>query len=102
MKITFKRGERLTGLAAVASPLPDVEIKYGGQEIGFISSPRHAGLTPDPNWRVFLRVPNDDPKRNYPWKNVKLKAKFREEQDARRWVQAQQDQILQRVWKEGQ
>lgn len=84
-KITFKKRPRETGLAAVGHPHAWMDIKYKGQEIGYVM-PRSWSIK---NWRLFFRV-------NGPsgWGWHEIPHKFNSEQEVRDWVAENTETIL--------
>ena len=92
-KFTFKREPKETGLAAVGSPHASVRIKLNGEVVGRISAPTWS--TKDNKWGVGFTV--DDAKRVCNWKWVFLKARFDDEDAARKFVNDNFELLIQ--WK---
>ena len=67
-KITFKKGEKPTGLASIANPHAHVDIKINGKVCGSINPPN--AFTKD-EWKVGFKVnkkqPDDNPNCNWKW-----------------------------------
>jgi hypothetical protein len=84
MDVTFKKHPKEKGLAHVAYPYQNVDIKLDKKRIGELCAPSWQ----DTNWRIMLSVmkteTDDNPNCN--WKNITLKAKFSDEETARIWV----------------
>jgi hypothetical protein len=90
---TFKRQQRATGLARIASPYANVTIRISGDEVGYISSPSRLGHD---DWIIYIRIKNEgarfDGNPNCHWRHVALTQRFGTEQNARdfvkkRWVE---------------
>lgn len=58
MKFTFKKQPRETGLAGVAHPYPNTDIKAGSKVVGEIVAP--TWRTPDNKWHITLSVKDED------------------------------------------
>jgi len=81
-KFTFRRQPREIGLAAVARPYPQVDIKLRGEIVGAISPPN--AYSKDNDWRVRFMVVSEKEKCGWAW--VALKAGFASEKEARAFV----------------
>ena len=96
MKVTFKKHARITGLAGIGYSHPNVDIKINKKIIGEIVGP--TWQTPDGKWGIMFCVmkkePDDNP--NCEWKNIILKARLNNEQDARKFVEEYINQISDR------
>jgi hypothetical protein len=68
-KFTFKKEKAETGLASVANPYPDTQIKLNGKQIGVISAPSRFGHD---GWRVRLIVRSDTAPGGWKWASLKL------------------------------
>lgn len=80
MKITFKKHAKETGLRAIGYSHQDVDIKFDGQLVGWISAP--TWQTKDRKWGIWVRVKEGDV-----WRNASFKCRFDDESAARKWVQ---------------
>lgn len=89
IKFTFKRGERSTGLAAVANPYTEVDIKLNKKRVGTLAPPNWR--TSDGMWRARFTVTDSTQKAGWRW--VQLKARFKDEDEARAWVAEHAEQI---------
>ncbi len=81
-KFTFRRQPREIGLAAVAHPYPQVDIKLRGEIVGAIIPPN--AYSKDSNWRVRFMVVSEKEKCGWVW--VAVKARFASEEEARAFV----------------
>lgn len=95
-KLTFKRGPKPTGIAAVGDPYASVDIKLNGQEVGSIHPPNWQST--EHLWRVWVRVADTASDRSNAWKNVCFKAKFASEQEARDWVIQHSAEIIAKIF----
>jgi hypothetical protein len=88
MKITFKKHERETGLAAVGAGHPNVDLKIKGKVFGYISSPNWR--TKDNFWRIRLMIKAEE----HPgWKWIQLKEELKDEMEARDFIKANEEAI---------
>lgn len=86
LSVTFKKGKRKTGLAAVGAHDPPTDIKINKRIVGHIEFPnRH---TESKIIKVHLTVKKQQPDSNpnCDWKWIALKAGFHTEQEARTFV----------------
>ncbi len=90
-KFTFRKEPAETGLAACARPYPDTKIKLGGRECGIISAP--TAFT-DRKWKIGLILV--DEKAHCGWAWIFFKARFDTEPEARAWIIAYQDKLLEK------
>ena len=79
-KFTFKREARSTGLAAIGNPYPNVEVKLGGKQVGWINAPCSGGSD---KWHIWFHIEKSDPKAQCPFRNAKLKGEWGTEEEAR-------------------
>lgn len=88
-KFTFKREPRLTGLAGIASPHADVQIKLAGEQIGILRGPNpHASHM---GWKASFAIKADA----HPgWVWVRMAHEDASEDEARAWLQRQADNII--------
>lgn len=91
-KFTFKKGKQETGLAGIGNPYPDTDIKLDKMSVGWIDAP--TWNTKDNLWRVYLLVKDDSTSGGF--RNVRLKATFNEEKEARVWLNENISAILAR------
>jgi hypothetical protein len=92
MKLSFKKQLVENGLASVANPYPNTDIKGDGKVVGAITAP---GAFTSSYWRIMLHIAQGpsaaDPA---PFRNVFLKnAAFNTEREAREWLQKRWDLI---------
>ncbi|AGS81111.1 hypothetical protein [Caulobacter phage Cr30] len=85
----FKRGEKNTGLAAIANPHAHVHIKHKKQWIGQIIPPSVFGET---KWKIGLMI--KDPVAHCGWRWIWFTKRFDAEDEARIWVNQQAQGIL--------
>lgn len=81
-RLSFKKQPLETGLAAVARPYPDTDIKIGGMVVGRIAPPHFTDT--DRSWRVSIMV--KDPASGGGWRWARLRQKFTDEPSARVWL----------------
>jgi hypothetical protein len=89
-KLTFKREPRDTGLAAVANPTPNVQIKLKKKQVGELASPNWR--TKDNLWRVRFVVKDSTQKAGWKW--ITLTVRFKDEDEGRAWVTKNTEQIV--------
>lgn len=97
-KFTFKKQPPTTGLASVAKPYPDTDIKYNKKKCGYISAPSRFGRHPD-HWNICLMVLRDGPvteEEPCEWRWAFLKGLFDTEGEAREFLIKNQEIILQK------
>lgn len=87
-KFTFKRGERFTGLAAVANPYPYTYIKLSKKKVGNIIPPSAFGSN---KWSISIMIKDADA--SCGWRNASLKAKFDSEAEARAFIISKSKQL---------
>ena len=80
MKFTFKKEPRETGLRAIGNR-PNTIIKHDKKPIGYIYAPQWN--SPHNEWHISFTVKSDDE----PWKWVRPKARFNNEEEGRKFVQ---------------
>lgn len=83
-RFTFKRRPIETGLAGVGRSRHDVDIKLNKKVVGIIYAP--TWQTEDGLYRISLTVKDETGK--CPWRWVRLKARFPDEESARDWLNA--------------
>ena len=88
----------MTGLMGVGYPYQSVDIKYNKKVCGHIAAPNHS--TEDNKWGISFQIvktpqntPNDTSP-NCPWKWVRVKTRFDNEQAARDWINANVEMIV--------
>lgn len=95
-KFTFRKQNRITGLAGVGYPIRNVDIKLNNRIVGVIHAPNWQKY----NWNIWLSVLkadiNENRNLNCHWKNVKLKFIPESEENAREFLQKNIDKILER------
>ncbi len=95
MGLTFKRGPKQTGLAAVGEPYASVEVKWDNKKIGSITGP--TWTTKDNKWSVGFTVKTDELEEHPSgWKWIFMKARFDNEDEARQFVKDNIGTIMQR------
>lgn len=92
--LSFKRDARMTGLAGMGYPNPDVHIKANGKKVGYIAAP---AWNTEPGYKVRLHIKKDenytDNNPNTDWKTVRLKGSHETEEDAREYVKKHWENI---------
>jgi hypothetical protein len=96
LKVTFKKWDKLTGLAAIGYGKRSVDIKIDKKLVGTIDAPNWQ--SEDSTWGISFMVmktePDDNP--NSDWKNIRLRAKFASENDAREFIKNNIDRIAEK------
>lgn len=87
-KFTFAKQPRETGLASIARPYSDTDIKVNRKKVGYISAPSRFGHD-DHLWHILFAVEDGEK-----WRWTRLKAKFATEPEAREFLTAKADQII--------
>jgi len=95
MKLSFKKGERATGLTRIAYPNPITAILGDGRQVGSIHPPhfRDSNRT----WAVTFYV-KKEPSIAEPasFQNTQMKKRFETEPEARIWIRTNWNLIQQR------
>jgi len=87
MRLSFKRDERITGLAGIARPWRGSAIKRNGKVVGQIFPPDARPTRSDYVIAVRVsRVPDEKNSCHWQWRTLSLKHKT--DADARAWVKA--------------
>ena len=95
-KFTFKKQPRETGLRAVGSPHPDVDIKINKKIVGYIAAPNW--MSKKHCWRVRFSVEKEPNKENpCPWRWYTLAKEFDSEESARLWVKENASDIVEKL-----
>jgi hypothetical protein len=96
MKVTFRKWDRLTGLAGVGYPHQSVDIKINKKKIGTIYAPNWQ--TEDNKWSVAFMVMKEpeDSNPNNKWKWIYMKARFENEETAREFVTKIVDKVAEK------
>lgn len=85
----FYKGDKSTGLAAIASPYATTYITMGrGGIVGAINPPSARTLGGDDYWTVRLSVKNTSAEANCEWMWTTFKKEFTTEEEARTWVRS--------------
>ena len=85
LKISFKKGEKQTGLSSVGNPYPDTDIKLDGLKVGYIDAP--TWQTKDGLWCVrVMRVKERTEAEPAPFIWVTFKRRFEFEPEARTFI----------------
>jgi hypothetical protein len=96
LKVTFKKYDKPTGLAAIGYGERSVDIKIDKKLVGTIYAPNWQ--SEDPTWGISFMVmktePDDNP--NSDWKSIRLRAKFASENDAREFIKSNIDRIAEK------
>ena len=88
LKVTFKKWEKLTGLAAIGYSHQSVDIKINKMQVGTIYAPNWQ--TEDDKWGISFMVDDATGSR---WDWITLKARFDTEEEARTFVKTNIDAI---------
>jgi hypothetical protein len=92
MRLSFKKGKKASRLARIGDPYPQTEILGDSKSVGWMkysnNTSYHQG---DNKWSISLHI-----KEGTSFKNVKLKARFDTEPEARAFVTKNWDLILQK------
>ena len=89
-KITFKKGKRATGLAAVTDGTPNTDIKYKNKSFGYITH-NNRWCDKRNGIEVWFKKKKDN-KMGWVW--AKLIGEFKNEDEARERLQSIKDKII--------
>jgi hypothetical protein len=101
IKLSFKKGERKTGLMAVGNPYSSSDIKINKKTIGRIMPP--SWNSKDNGWKIQLMIIKkdimEDKNPNCVWRNITFKNQpfCEKEEDARVWLRDNIEGIV-KVW----
>ena len=95
-KFTFKKQPRETGLRAVGTPYPNVDIKMDKKIVGYISAPNWTSKKHC--WKVRFSVDTESTKESpCPWRWYTLAKKFDSEDSARQWLKENASGIVEKL-----
>lgn len=89
-KFTFKREPRETGLAAIAHPHANVQVKLDKKVVGYIAGPNR--FSSNKGWQLNLMV--EDEKSSCGWVWIRMARQDETEEEARAWAQRQAANIV--------
>lgn len=93
LNFTFKKQPKETGLARIARPWQNVDIKLGGKRVGIIFAPDYTANY----WSVSFAVKKEVlPEDRAPFKWIRLVCKTDSEQEMRQWLKENCEAIIKR------
>lgn len=96
-KLSFKKGPKPTGLASIARPYADIDVKMDGKKCGYIRGPSAQSIGGQPDWSITIMIKRESTEKNpAPFSNRSFKARFKSEKEAREFLKGSWDQIIER------